>query len=305
MKISELERYRKENGYIDIDELEKEHVISKIPEPRGASNKEKDWLELEDGNILIRTENLFDEGVIYSTYAELIFEELAKQVNIPTAHYDLVTYKGKKGVLSVNVLDKEECLVSMMDILDCSNRMHDVGDSQNIHIKDAIRSFRTFYKEYGEFSKEDYVKLCNDFLNMAIFDIYAISTDRHAENCAVLYDGKNARLSPMFDNEQSLLLDLPKDTMENLISNPSKIQKRIDLEYPRIYYTYEEEDYGEYNVENNDLDKLLSGIIDDDFIEDANWQNTICNIAETGSEQMEFIQKCNSSLNIRLCFKKC
>lgn len=305
MKISELEKYRNEDGYIDIDKFENENSVKKVPELRGASNKEKDWFKLEDGDILIRTENLFDEGVIYSTYAELIFEELANQVDIPTAHYDLVTYKGKKGVLSQNVARNGECLISMKDLLDCGTKKHDIGDDQYIHVKDAIRTFKTFYKEYGDFPKEDYTKLCNDFLNMAIFDIYAISTDRHAENCGVLYDGKNVRLAPMFDNECSLLLDSPQDKIADLNARPSYIRESIDLEYPRIYYTYEDEDYGEEVLEDNS-DKLLYEMalnIDNNFVESADWQNTICNLSEFGDEQMKFIKKCNDKLDIKVAIQ--
>lgn len=301
MKISELEKYRKEDGYIDIDAFEKEHSVRKVPELRGAGNKEKDWFKLEDGDVLIRTENLFDEGVIYSTYAELIFEELAKQVDIPTAHYDLITYKGQKGVLSQNVAYDNESLISMKDLLDCCNRKHDIGDDQNIHVKDAIRTFETFYKEFGDFPKEDYIRICNDFVNMAIFDIYAISTDRHAENCGVLYDGKNARWSPMFDNECSLMLDSPQENIEYLINTPRVMEQYLDLQYPRIYYTYEDEDFGVEVMNEDDIDKFLDEILsdtDNNFIESADWQNTICNLSEFGDEQMEFIKKCNDKLDI-------
>ena len=298
MKLGRLEEYRTDDGRINIDEVEKEYRIQKMPETRGASNKEKDWFKMEDGDVLIRTENLQDEGVLYTTYAELIFEELAKQVDIPCAHYDLVKYNGKNGVLSQNVARDGESLVLLKDLLECSDRKHDIGDDQNIHVEDAINSFKTFYREYGDFSKEDYVRLCNDFANMAIFDVYAMSTDRHAENCGVLYDGKRVRLAPMFDNECSLMLDSSQEKIQMLLNNRLKLINYAELESQRIYYTYDDE---EFIGNDSSINKLLSDMLansDVDISEKEDWQTTIFNLSEFGEEQRDFIKKCDKKLNI-------
>lgn len=304
MKLEQLEKYRDEYGRINIDKLEKDCAIDKVPETRGASNKEKDWFKLDDCDVLIRTENLLDEGVMYTTYAELIFEELAKQVDIPCAHYDLVTYKGENGVLSKNVAKKDESLVLMKDLLECSNRKHDVGDDQNIHIEDAFNAFRTFYREYDDFSKEDYRSLCNDFVKMAIFDIFTMSTDRHTENCGVLYDGKKVRLAPMFDNECSLMLDSSQEKIHSLLKNRLNLIGYAELECQKIYLTYDEEE----NLEQNDsqISKLINDMLANssvDITEHEDWQNTINNLFEFGEEQRDFIQKCDKCLNITEAIK--
>lgn len=304
MKLSELEKYRnKESGRIDIDAFLKENSVSKMAEPRGASNKEKDWLKLEDTDILIRTENLDSEGALYTTYAELIFEELSKQVDIPCAHYDLITYKGKNGVLSQNVINKNETLVLMNDLLDCTQREHDIGDDQNIHVEDAIKSFHTFHQEYNDFSKEDFKKMSNDFLNMAIFDIYTMSTDRHAENMGIIYlcegDKTSARLAPMFDNECSLMLDSPEEKVDKLLKNRISLMKYVEMEGQKIYYTedYENDNYEDTGMFDEFLDNMLkqNGA---DTKEMSDWQTTICNISELGESQMNFIKKCDENLNI-------
>ena len=304
MKLNELEKYRDKNsGRIDIDALLEENSVSKITELRGASNKEKDWLKLEDTDVLIRTENLDSEGAIYTTYAELIFEELAKQVDIPCAHYDLVKYKGKNGVLSQNVVNKNESLVLMDDLLNCTNREHDIGDDQNIHVEDAINSFYTFYNEYNDFSKEEYKKMSKDFLNMAIFDIYTMSTDRHAENMGIIFsvkgDKSSARLAPMFDNECSLMLDSPEEKIEKLLKNRMSLMSYAELESQKIYYTedYENDTYEGEDIFNDFLDNMLkqNGT---DTNERSDWQTTIYNISELGESQMEFIKKCDKNLNI-------
>ena len=287
MKLNELEKYRDKNsGRIDIDAFLEENSVSKITELRGASNKEKDWLKLEDTDVLIRTENLDSEGAIYTTYAELIFEELAKQVDIPCAHYDLVKYKGKNGVLSQNVLNENESLVLMDDLLNCTNREHDIGDDQNIHVEDAINSFYTFYNEYNDFSKEEYKKMSKDFLNMAI--IFSVKGDK-----------SSARLAPMFDNECSLMLDSPEEKIEKLLKNRMSLMSYAELESQKIYYTedYENDAYEGGDIFNDFLDNMLkqNGT---DTNERSDWQTTIYNISELGESQMEFIKKCDKNLNI-------
>lgn len=54
-------------------------------------------MDLDDASILLRT-GLFTDYEIqnYCNYAELIFEELAKQIDFSSTHYNLITYKGKK-----------------------------------------------------------------------------------------------------------------------------------------------------------------------------------------------------------------
>lgn len=304
MKLEELEKYRNQDGRIDIDKIEEEFDFQKIPEVRGASNKDKDWFKLDDCDILIRTENLLDEGVLYTTYAELIFEELAKQVDIPCAHYDLIKYKGKNGVLSKNVAENNENLVSMKDLLECSERKHDIGDDQNIHIEDAFSSFRTLYRDYGDFSKEDYKKLCNDFANMAIFDIYTMSTDRHAENCGILYNGKNARVAPMFDNECSLMLDSRQDKIQRLLKDRLSLISYTELECQKIYLSYDDED--EVTESDSQISKLINDMLANsqaDITENSDWQNTIYNLSELGDEQLDFIKRCDEKLNITEAIK--
>lgn len=310
MTLEELGKYRGKDGRINIDKfLEENQGVLKTAEIRGASNKEKDWLKLDDTEILVRTENLDAEGVEYATYAELIFEELAKQVDIPCAHYDLVTYKGKKGVLSQSVVNSNETLVHMKDLLDCYKRDHDDGDDQNIHIEDAIKTFHRFYKEENGFSKEDFKRISNDFINMAIFDIYAMSTDRHGENMGIIYsvvDGKEtARMAPMFDNECSLMLDSPKEKIQRLIKNRMYLINYTELESQKIYYTddYEENDNFEAQ-EKNEFNQFLNNMLKiDGYEENSGWQITLENISELGEEQTEFIKKCDKNLNIEKALK--
>ncbi len=96
MKLNDLEKYRNEDGYIDIDATEFV-ATPENREDRGSQEREKDWMNLEDASVLLRTELFTDEETKnYCNYAELLFEELAKQVEFPSAHYDLIKYKGKK-----------------------------------------------------------------------------------------------------------------------------------------------------------------------------------------------------------------
>lgn len=80
MKLKDLEIYRDKDGFIDMDLALKENNFETINELRGAQNRDKFWIILDDVKVLLRNENM--EECEYRIYAELLMEELAKQVNI-------------------------------------------------------------------------------------------------------------------------------------------------------------------------------------------------------------------------------
>lgn len=278
MKIEELEKYRDEEGYINIDEFEKDNSLSKQREMIGSHNREKFWIDFDDGRIMIRTSNLDKDGVEYSNYAELIFEELAKQVDIPCAHYDLIKYKGQKGVYTKNVLEKEqESLIHGKTLLENVDPKYSYELTSSID--DIFESYGILNK-YDDVPKSQISKLCKSTAKMAIFDTYAMSTDRHSENFGTIFysDGisREVRLSPMFDNECSLMLDQPTEVIDELMENETLQKKYVELQNQFIVVPEEQRD--------------------ESYLD---WEDTLFYLCDESEECMEFAEKCSKNLDIK------
>lgn len=278
MKLSDLENYRKNDGYINIDET---GFVARPEdrEIRGSIEREKDWMSLEGTNVLLRTE-LFkdDEEKKFCTYAELIFEELAKQVDFPCAHYDLIEYKSKKGVLSRDVRNgANEEFYTLADII--GNPNEDLGSSSvPTNFEDVILGIKELLKK-NELYKEDVLELSKDFAKMLILDTFCMSTDRHIENCGVIIEPsesgkKHIRFAPVFDNECSLMLDIPIYELEELSKSDVRLNRRQDVQEPLIALS-----------EENSYDDMSS------------WQNMIEFLSEK-DEFLDFATLCSEKLDI-------
>ena len=134
--LADLEEFRDEMGFIDLSKTDIEFT-DKSKEIMGNQNRIKNWVKFKDTKVLIKGEIILDEERNYGIYAELIVEEIANQLGIQAAHYDLVKMiddKGKQtyGVLSVSIVDPEkgEQLETLRDI---------IGDEpENSKFPDAI-----------------------------------------------------------------------------------------------------------------------------------------------------------------------
>ena len=73
--------------------------------------KRKQWLiSTEEGN---ETKYLFKyDSINYELYSELIASELAKQIGLEAANYDLATLNGINGLLTQSFLRQGDILVS-------------------------------------------------------------------------------------------------------------------------------------------------------------------------------------------------
>ena len=98
-----MKNVKRTNGFIDLDELEKDSNFKIIPWPEGIDNE----YCCSNVQFIFSYE---DEEFIYKTpeytcqcYYELIAEELAHDFSIPTAHYDLAkSHEYGEGVISKN-----------------------------------------------------------------------------------------------------------------------------------------------------------------------------------------------------------
>lgn len=277
MKIEELEKYRDEEGFIIMDEVLASKDFETLRETRGSQNREKFWITFDDAKIMLRTSNLDSENAKYTNYSELIVEELAKQVDIPCAHYDLIKYKGQKGVYTKSVLEKKnESLILAKTLLDQTETEDEYVSS--VSIDDLFKSYSTF-KKYDDVSKEQISKMCGDTAKVAIFEIFTMATDSHSENIGYVYysDGKekNIRLSPLFDNECSLMLDQPMESIDKMLNDKMTLKRYVELQ--------------------NQLITIPESQRDDSYFD---WEDTLFYLCDDYEICMEFAEKCLKNLNI-------
>ena len=236
MKLEDLENYRDENGFIDMDLAINENKLEIGNELRGSQNRDKFWVFLDDTEVLVRSENLDECAKDYTIYAELLVEELAKQVGIDCAHYDAMKYNGKSGVISKNVLDKKKD-EGMFDIRSISSKKLVPNDL--VDIVDIFSAIENLAKT-EDISKDLAKKAYFDVAKIAIFDTFTMSNDRHSENIAIIFgkDQKNGepifKVAPIFDNECSLMLDLPEEEIDEISNGKIDLKNMVDLQEQMI-----------------------------------------------------------------------
>lgn len=296
MNSSKLEEYRnKETGLIDFDrfEVENKDMFNTFDEDRGTSRRDKKWLLFDDTKILVRNENLHDEGVLYTTYQELVFEELAKQVDFPCAHYDIGTRGDKKCVFSYNILDSEEnkglSMMSLSDLLDQLEHTDDYSHSYNVI--DAFKAIANHCKCEG-ISKEDQQRVLIDFSKMQVLDTFLSSTDRHCENISFIYGNdektgkKIFRLAPVYDNELSCGSEEPTARMEKCLEDFRDIKLTAALQAPCATVPESEQSYESARKNKNNPSAALL-------------QFTM----ELDEEVEDFVNDCIDNLNVPLATK--
>ena len=174
-----LEELRDTNGFIDISNLK----LNKLENHRNIYN-----LDFNNKKYFFKT--IFN---ISSIYNELIAEEIAKDYEIPSAHYDLAVLDGNIGVISENFLKDNETYTDMSSIL--KTIYNDPEDKTNHNnLTDIWNALSLIFKDEKIISD-----LMEQIVNIFIFDILIANSDRHDENYGII-TGTKTKMSPVYDN---------------------------------------------------------------------------------------------------------
>lgn len=304
MVLQELEKYRDDTGYIDMDLFFKDYPEMKkslVEETRGSSNRNKNWLDFEDAGILLRDDLLRDEGVIFTGYAELLTEEVAKQVGIPAAHYDLIKHEGKLGVFSQKVvdLDKNESLLSIAELIQNNPKYARVEDTiASIGFNDILESIGELKEYDANMTDEQTDSMIEDIQRLAIFDIFNMNTDRNGGNFAIIQTPNGSRLAPIFDNEMCFGGCLDLERVKEV--NGSKYSAKFESESLMPVLEISEDDK-DYYIENW---KSFSPRIEDSSKRPLEWQMFLMSLndnAET-SRIEEMFEEMYSSIDLDKAF---
>lgn len=131
-----------------------------------------------------------------------------------------------------------------------------------------------------DISKDLAKKAYFDVAKIAIFDTFTMSNDRHSENIAIIFgkDQKNGepifKVAPIFDNECSLMLDLPEEEIDEISNGKIDLKNMVDLQEQMI--TAPEE--------------VKCG--------DEDWKEMLYYLTDDSEELEEFSERCYNDLSI-------
>lgn len=229
--LNELESFRQEDGYINLDGLNIEFTPSSR-EMMGTEFREKNWIDFNGRKALFKETMMIDDVPNASAYSELIVEKLAKQAGIECAHCDLVRKDGKSGILSYSILKEREQLYSLDSFIGETCEHAEYIDI--IDLVDMLKKTMDSMKKEG-LSKQEVQNMVMDIQKRLAFDMFIGETDRHTENISILADKEgHLNLAPLYDNEHSLMLDMDWNLLETLAHNPLGLKRSMDNTDPKI-----------------------------------------------------------------------
>ena len=271
-KLEDLECFRDEKGFIDLSKADIK-ITSESREKKGTQERLKNWVDFDGKKVLIRGEVVDN----YSVYAELIVEEIAKELGIETAHYDLIKIKdegGKEsyGVLSESIIDLDkQQLISLHDLI--GDESESVNTTEDVDYESVTRYQFTKDKlrdrlSLSGYSEQDINQILLDYDKRMLFYLSVLDTDKHTENISFVKDingdGKIS-LSPNYDSEFSLLLELDRETAEIIAGQPFGIEEEAEVQDPKIGVIVGKEDGGWINGGYMVLEPQVIDYIDGDM----------------------------------------
>lgn len=262
--LEDLEEFRDEDGFIDLSKIGLEFT-PESREKRGTRERVKNWVDFNGKKVLIRGEVIKN----YSVYAELIVEEIANQLGIDTAHYDLIKLKDEEGkniygVLSESIIDfdKEE-LITLHDLIGDESEYEDEDIMEAIEYEETIRYTFTVDKLRERFTKagyseDDIENLIREYNKRLIFYLSVVDTDKHSENIAFIKkeNSKEIQLGPNYDSEFSLLLERAPEMVDFFVGDNAQLKKEVDVAYPKIGIHVSEENGGLDSMWKDTLEML-------------------------------------------------
>ena len=298
IKYDELQKFRKENGYIDLDEIV-DYNEKFQREVRGYEDREKDWIELEDTNVLAKTNS---DEYDNSSWSEIICTQLATMANLDVAECDIVKYKGKYGIISKNICKENEELITINDLIGTGPTNEEYPDSTDIYyVFDNLEE-----KLYEDGVKEEQIDKCMlDLRKQLLFDMYVMETDRHTENISFIMGTdengeRTARLAPMYDTEKALALYDNKEYMEKIYKDILKVSEVTNMQEPKICVIPEKEEVKEDNIAlSNFMAFLQYNVSNVDYGSDSEriWKETLDFLCED-ERTLDYVENVLCKLDI-------
>lgn len=240
---------RDSEGRIILDSLIADVDYKPLLEEKGK--RSKNWMQFTDTKVLVK----YIKPESFEDYAEMIAEEMCKQIGIESAHYDLAIMNGMPCVITRDFKKKNEFLISGVtftltgvEILTNNNqyeRQYE-NDQKELNNLDMIRRCLSIYM-----SEKDVEEEMEKFDLLFGLNCFGLNGDLHLANWSVLYNAKGNklyRLSPNYDCGSYFRFNLsPKKLAKHLRNimrqkSPENIRKIV-----------EEDIFGKEYVRHNSL----------------------------------------------------
>lgn len=240
LDLDEYFHKRLNRDWEDLEELESAGII----ETETSGRSDKFWILSEEGEriALFKITNWKSD----EDYAELLGEEIAKALNMETAHYDLAKFSLNKGVISYNFLEPYETLYAGTDIIFdfYEEKLEDNEELQALYglssddtIDDActkLNNLEDLWSILEDKYKNDYNKsyiikrIMDGLIDKLIFDILTVNVDDHVENWAIKGGRQGKELTPVYDHGRILNLHM-NVAVENSLGRGDLTQKELLL----------------------------------------------------------------------------
>ena len=260
---------RTNSGLLILDDYEDTDLFIK-------GRKNKVWLKDPE------TEELYlfkSGGSNYEIFAEVLAGEVASNIGLEMASYDMATYNGEVGVVTKNFLEKGETIFSGDLILKSATELVIENNGYNpIYRKHSIDNIMMSISIMTHGQLTD--KILEGLLKMWVFDGALMESDRNATNWSLIRDVTyNFRLSPIYDSstiarlnnnvsdftknlyDEGLLYGLTKDIKQSLSLDNEDDDENFLKQFKRFCDTYP--DYADLVIDlvkNIDIDKAINNI---------------------------------------------
>lgn len=185
------------------------------------------WIKIKEERFLLKNARNFKTDI----WGELLSEEVAKLLQIPCAEYKVVRLGTWKGLITKDIIKKDETLILGSEIF---QRFLNTGVGEemveNIFSylpKEILKESAFEQKKYiftylnnleessqiirnsNYLTKEEQEHITSFLFKMLIFDLLTLEWDRHPNNWGILKTPKGYLPSPLFDNSTSFGLGFP------------------------------------------------------------------------------------------------
>ncbi len=198
----ELERIFEKDGctLIDLEEMPKYWIFEESTIGAFFSYQGEIWLFKPEFEFLKN-----------ASYIELVLEELAHDFGIPSAHYDLATLNGKKGIIT-KYFKQKDCQYTLGEELLEDYVYYGLKISQDdfFTLDSAVLTHNSLegiwraldYRYRNLKNRESIVwHLMSRLVDIFIFDILTHQEDRHSKNWGIVESKDKIDIQPIYDNE--------------------------------------------------------------------------------------------------------
>ena len=185
-------------------------VYMNMPENtmRSVDRFTNSWIKQEDGYVYFKSKEFY--SFIHTQQNrpvnELVVDVIARQMGIPTAKYEPAHLHRVHGIISYDVTESYEDLLTLDDLFNVSNY-------------DTSMDFvdRAWDNSYIVSYNADKEQVMFGLYKMLVLDALTMQEDRHANNIFFIRNSldNSIRLAPLIDNEFAFALKTVDDFVQN------------------------------------------------------------------------------------------